>query len=77
MPATARWISKKPDRGGGDACLRDTRNTVWGLVAYRHLGMSDAQMMQAVRGLTPADLEAAWEYAAAGHGGARESKGRT
>jgi uncharacterized protein (DUF433 family) len=65
MPATASWISKKPDRCGGDACLRDTRITVWGLVAYRRLGMSGAEMMQAVQGLTPADLEAAWEYAAA------------
>jgi uncharacterized protein (DUF433 family) len=65
MPATASWISKKPDRCGGDACVRDSRITVWGLVNYRRLGMSDAQIMEAVQGLTPADLEAAWEYAAA------------
>ena len=65
MPATASWISKKPDRCGGDACVRDSRITVWGLVAYRRLGMSDAGIMQAVQGLTPADLEAAWDYAAA------------
>lgn len=65
MPATASWVSKNPDRCGGDACLRDTRITVWGLVAYRRLGMSDAWIMQAVQGLTPADLEAAWDYAAA------------
>jgi len=25
MTPTASWISKKPDRGGGDACVRDTR----------------------------------------------------
>ena len=65
VPATASWISKKHDRCGGDACLRDTRNTVWGLVNYRRLGMSDAEIMQAVQGVTPADREAAWEYAAA------------
>jgi uncharacterized protein (DUF433 family) len=65
MPATASWISKKPDRCGGDACVRDTRITVWGLVASRRLGMSDAEIMRAVQGVTPADLEAAWEYAAA------------
>jgi uncharacterized protein (DUF433 family) len=65
MLATASYISKKPDRCGGDACLRDSRITVWGLVAYRRLGMSDDQIMQAVQGLAPADLEAAWEYAAA------------
>ena len=65
MPMTASWISKKPDRCGGDACVRDTRITVWGLVAYRRLGMSDARIVPAIQGLTLADLEAAWEYAAA------------
>jgi uncharacterized protein (DUF433 family) len=59
------WISKKADRCGGDACVRDTRITVWGLVAYRRLGLSDAEIAKAVQGLTAADLEAAWEYAAA------------
>jgi uncharacterized protein (DUF433 family) len=68
MATTASWISKRPDRCGGDACVRDTRITVWGLVAYRRLGMSDDQILQAVLGLTPADLEAAWEYAAANEG---------
>ena len=65
MPATASWISKRPDYCGGDARVRDGRITVWGLVGYRRLGMSNAQIMQAVQGVTPADLEAAWEYAAA------------
>ena len=59
------WISKKPDRCGGDACVRDTRITVWGLVAFRRLGLADAEIGHAVQGLTAADLEAAWEYAAA------------
>ena len=65
MTVTASWISKKADRCGGDACVRDTRITVWGLVAYRRLGMSDAEILPAVQGLTPVDLEAAWEYATA------------
>jgi uncharacterized protein (DUF433 family) len=65
MPVTASWISKKSDRCGGDACVRDSRITVWGLVAYRRLGMSDDEILHAVQGLTPTDLEAAWEYAAA------------
>ncbi|MFL5339025.1 MAG: DUF433 domain-containing protein [Gemmataceae bacterium] len=56
------WISKQPDRAGGEACVRDTRITVWGLAAYRRLGMSDAEILRAVQGLTPADLDAAWEY---------------
>ena len=63
MPVTASWISKKPGRCGGDACVRDSRITVWGLVAYRRLGMSDGEIMHAVQGATAADLEAAWEYA--------------
>ncbi|HEV3237631.1 MAG TPA: DUF433 domain-containing protein [Gemmataceae bacterium] len=45
--------------------MRDTRITVWGLVAYQRLGMSDAEILAAVQGLTRADLEAAWEDAAA------------
>ena len=48
MAATASWISKRPDRCGGDECIRDTRITVWGLVAYRRLGMSDDQILQAI-----------------------------
>ncbi len=65
MPTIASWISKKPGRCGGDTCIRDTRITVWGLVAYRRLGMDSSQILHAVHGLTPADLEAAWDYAAA------------
>jgi len=56
------WIQKTPGICGGDACIRDTRITVWGLVEWRQLGLSDAEIMQRVRGVTPADLEAAWEY---------------
>ena len=65
MTTTASWISKKADRCGGDACIRDSRITVWGLVSYRRLGLTDAEILGAVQGLTPADLEAAWDYAAA------------
>ncbi len=64
MPITASWISKKPDRCGGDACVRDSRITVWGLVAYRRLGLSEIEIRRNVQGLTAADLETAWEYAA-------------
>ena len=65
MATTASWVSKRPDRCGGDACVRDTRVPVWGLVNYRRLGASDAEILRSYPGLTPADLEAAWEYAAA------------
>lgn len=65
MNTTASWISKMPGRCGGDACVRDHRITVWGLVRSRQLGMSDSEIMESVQGLTPADLEAAFEYAEA------------
>jgi uncharacterized protein (DUF433 family) len=65
MATAASWISKKPDRCGGDACVRDTRIPVWGLVEYRRLGVDDAGLLRKYPGLTPDDLAAAWEYAAA------------
>jgi uncharacterized protein (DUF433 family) len=65
MPATASWISKKPDRCGGDACIRETRIPVWVLVNYRRLGASDPEILRAYPGLTSSDLEAARDYAAA------------
>jgi uncharacterized protein (DUF433 family) len=64
MSTTITWISKKPETCGGDACIRDTRITVWGLVSYRRLGMSDAEILGAVKDLNAADLQAAWEYSA-------------
>ena len=65
MATTASWISKRPDRCGGNACIRDTRITVWGIVRSRQLEMSDHEILGAIQGLTPPDLEAAFEYAAA------------
>lgn len=65
MATTASWISKRPDRCGGDACIRDTRIPVWVLVNFRRLGGPDADILRSYPGLTVADLEAAWEYAAA------------
>lgn len=57
-------ITKDPTRCGGDACIRGTRIPVWVLVNYRRLGGSDADLLRDYPSLTPADLEAAWEYAA-------------
>ncbi len=56
------WIEKTPDVCGGDACIRNTRITIWGLVEWRKLGLSDAQIMHFIVGLTQADLDAAWSY---------------
>jgi len=56
------WVRKTPGVCGGDACIRDTRITVWGLVEWRRLGLPDAEILRRIQGLTPADLEAAWDY---------------
>jgi uncharacterized protein (DUF433 family) len=58
-------IIKTPGVCGGNACIRGTRITVWGLAAWRTRGLADAAIMERVQGLTQADLEAAWQYAAA------------
>jgi len=62
MTTATSWISKKADRCGGDACIRDTRITVWGLVEWRQLGQTDEQIMEGIQGLTQADLDATWDY---------------
>src|SRR5436309_13436733 len=65
MPTTASWVSKKPGRSGGEACVRDTRIPVWSLVSYRRNGASDDRILEAYPSLASADLEAAFAYAAA------------
>lgn len=62
MATTTTWISKQPGRAGGEACVRDTRITVWGLESHRRLGLGDDEIISSIPGLTQADLEAAWEY---------------
>jgi uncharacterized protein (DUF433 family) len=62
MATATSWISKQPGRCGGDACVRDTRITIWGLEAMRRRELPDDQILAAVPGLTKADLEAAWDY---------------
>jgi uncharacterized protein (DUF433 family) len=64
MQSTAR-ISKRKDRCGGEACVRDLRIPVWSVINYRRLGASDAEILRAYPSLEPTDLEAVWEYAAA------------
>src|SRR4051794_36808628 len=65
MISTDSYISKRPDRCGGDACVRDTRLPVWVLANFWRLGMSDADLLRAYPSLTPADIEVAREYVAA------------
>jgi uncharacterized protein (DUF433 family) len=47
---------------GGDARIRQTRITVWGLIERRNLGLSDAEILERLPDLTQADLDVAWDY---------------
>lgn len=62
MVGTTSWIEKTPGVCGGDACVRDTRHTVHGLVASKRLGLGDDQILLRHPDLTRADLDTAWEY---------------
>ena len=62
LKSTGSWIQKTPDVSGGDACIRNTRITVHGLVHYRQLGFSDERILDMIQGLTRADLSTAWDY---------------
>jgi uncharacterized protein (DUF433 family) len=66
-PISTGVISKRAERCGGDACIRDLRIPVWAVVNYRRLGATDAEILQAYPSLQPSDLMAAFAYAAA-HG---------
>ena len=61
----SRGVSKTAGIQGGEACIDGTRIPVWILVNYRRLGGSDSDLLRDYPSLTTADLEAAWEYAAA------------
>ena len=56
------WVEKRPGVCGGDARIRKTRITVWGLVQRRNLGLSDAEILERLPDLTQVDLDAAWDY---------------
>ncbi len=62
MAATNSRIVKTAGVCGGDACLRGTRYTVWGLVESRMQGATDEQILRAHPSLTMDDLQAAWKY---------------
>jgi uncharacterized protein (DUF433 family) len=58
----ASWVEKRPGVCGGDARIRKTRITVWGLVERRNQGLSNAEILARLPDLTEADLDAAWNY---------------
>ena len=62
MTADEPLIQKTPGVMGGEACIRRTRISVWILVGYRNLGVSDARLLEFYPGLRQQDLDAAWDY---------------
>src|SRR5580704_15423866 len=62
LKTATSWVQKTPSICGGDACIRNTRITVHGLVHYRQLGFSDQRLLEMIQGLTQEDLVAAWDY---------------
>jgi len=58
-------IEKIPGVVGGDACIVRTRIPVWALENYRHLGATEAEILENYPSLRAADLVNAWAYAEA------------
>lgn len=55
-------ITHTPGVCGGDACIRGTRYTVWGLHRSRQFGLNDQQILEQHPDLTQQDLNDAWVY---------------
>ncbi|NEO45349.1 MAG: DUF433 domain-containing protein [Moorea sp. SIO4A3] len=64
---TNNWqgIEKNPRVCGEEACIANTRITVWLLVEARRLGYSDGDLLTSYPTITAADLANAWVYAKA------------
>ena len=62
MAIETSWIEKNADVCGGDACIRNTRHTVYGLVEWKKQGLTDERILEHHPDLGHADLKAAWEY---------------
>ena len=62
---TWQGIEKTPGVCGGDACIRQTRITIWGLVNARRLGYTEADLLESYPNLYASDLVNAWAYAEA------------
>ncbi|MBC8159685.1 MAG: DUF433 domain-containing protein [Roseiflexaceae bacterium] len=58
-------IESRADVNGGEPCIVRTRIPVWLLVQARHLGSSEAELLQNYPALRAEDLSNAWAYARA------------
>lgn len=56
------WVQRAKGVCGGAARIRNTRYTIWGLVEWRQLGLSDAEILRRHPDLSQADLNTAWGY---------------
>ncbi|AFY34595.1 DUF433 domain-containing protein [Calothrix sp. PCC 7507] len=59
----AKGITKTPGVCSGEACIAGTRIAIWLLVEARHLGITEAQLLQDYSHISAADLVNAWMYA--------------
>jgi uncharacterized protein (DUF433 family) len=57
-----RVIHKKAGVCGGRACISNTRLTVWNLVVWQQLGLSDQEILEQYPQIMQSDLDAAWDY---------------
>ena len=55
-------IDSIPGVSGGEPCIVRTRIPVWVLVQARHLGTSEADLLQSYPSLRAEDLANAWGY---------------
>lgn len=62
LEKTRSRIRKTPGVCGGEACIRDTRITVWLLYSLRQQGAPDSELLENYPSLSQEDLDAAWEY---------------
>lgn len=58
----AKGITKTPGVCGEEACIAGTRIAVWLLVEARHLGISEAELLQDYPHINAGDLVNAWAY---------------
>jgi uncharacterized protein (DUF433 family) len=59
---TSHVIQKQANINSGRACIANTRLTVWNLVVWHQLGLSDQELLQKYPQLTQNQLEATWNY---------------
>ena len=55
-------VESTPGVCGGSVCIVRTRISVWSLVAYKNIGVSDETLLENFPTLRKADLINAWNY---------------